>query len=591
MPLLLQATGVGWKIEIIGKLPALPPFIASTPQTAIVVVGAVSIRTWDVKIGKMMARASGELIEPLFFEAVAYDIHLEKEDGSSSLKLPPGAEARRVRPDSEHHHINFGNNVGFVDVGVTAASGVSKLRLEVFSRKADYRTDYIEMRDDVSSMLRNLAMAANAKTFGMAAPSKDHYPTLVEWFALLESHFAEFIKLASGIAKNPHSGLERNAVAVNTERARRVSRQAISRALRRENGGAAIPSLGIALPRKIHESVSSPTFDTSENRYYKALIKSTYRNIRALSKVSESGDEDVDWQSEHKFFKSIRPTLKSMELQLESVLRSPFLGQVADDTLVRPESMVFHKHPLYSRFDKLCRLLNGGLSFAGASVPIGMKETSLLYEYWCFLKMVALLRDRFDLTHQSVVKVNRMRTTVALSKGKSSAMRFVHKPTGKPLFLIYNRLFNRLPTIAQKPDNVIQFASETKFYIFDAKYRIQFDREYVAQYGGPGPTTDDVNSMHRYRDAIALPHPMRPQEYLQGVVSGAVVLFPYPHEDLYRTHKFFKSIGQVEIGGLPFLPHSTSLVAEKIMALLAAEYPEPVIFPVSDPAPEKRIPC
>ena len=66
---------------------------------------------------------------------------------------------------------------------------------------------------------------------------------------------------------------------------------------------------------------------------------------------------------------------------------------------------------------------------------------------------------------------------------------------------------------------------------------------------------------------------MRPDEYKQGVVSGAVVLFPYPNEDAYRTHKFYKSIGQVEIGGLPFLPNATTLVAEKIGALLAAEYP------------------
>ena len=79
--------------------------------------------------------------------------------------------------------------------------------------------------------------------------------------------------------------------------------------------------------------------------------------------------------------------------------------------------------------------------------------------------------------------------------------------------------------------------------------------------------------MHRYRDAIAIPHPMKPTEYKLGVVSGAVVLFPYPNETTYRDHKFYKSISQVEIGGLPFLPGSTSLVNEKLRALLASEYP------------------
>lgn len=406
MPLLLQASGPGWKLEIIGKRPELPPFISSAPQSAILAEGVDAMERHNVKSNGLLPFEAGDLIEPLFFESVAYDIHFEKIDPSAKLVLPPGAEARRVRADSEHHLLNFGNNVGFAEIAIATGSASARLRVEVFSRKADYRTDYLAMREEVSSILRNLAMAANAKTFGLAAPARDHYPTLVEWFALLQGHFDELMRLANGIVKNPHSSLVRKAVSVDTERARRVARNTISRALRRQNSGPVIPSLGVALPRKLHESVSSPTFDTPENRYFKALIKATYRNIRTLSSVDESGDEDADRYSERKFFDSIRPTLKRMERQLESVLRSPFLGDVAEATLERPESMVFHKHPLYSRFDKLCRLLNGGLSFAGNIVPIGVKETSLLYEYWCFLTIVSLLRERFDLEEQRLFVVS-----------------------------------------------------------------------------------------------------------------------------------------------------------------------------------------
>lgn len=573
MPLLFQASAEGWRLEIIGKRPDLPPFISDTPQSTIIAVGVKAMERHDSKSNSMLPVAAGDLIEPLFFEAVAYDIHFERLDPSAILILPPGAEARRIRADSEHYHLNFGNNVGYSDISIKADGDTALLRLEVFSRKADYQTDYVAMRDEVSAILRNLAMAANLKTFGLAAPANDMYPTLVEWFALVKRHFEEFIGLTDRIAKSPHSSLVRRSVPVDAERARRVSRQTISRVLRRQNGGAAIPGLGAALPRKIHEIVSSPTFDTRENQYFKALIKATYRNIRALSSADQSGDDDANLNSEKKFFDSIRPTLKGMERQLDSVLRSPFLSQVAEATLARPDSMVLHKHPLYSRFERLCRLLNGGLSFAGNIVPIGMKETSLLYEYWCFLKIVALLRERFELEEQTVVQVHRLRMTVTLSKGRSSAMRFTHKLTRKPLYVVYNRLFNRLPTIAQKPDNVIQFASDDNFYIFDAKYRIQFDHDYLNLYGGVGPTTEDVNTMHRYRDAIAIPHPMRPAEYRQGVVSGALVLFPYPDEVLYRNHKFYRSISQVEIGGLPFLPGSTTLVSQKLDELLALDYP------------------
>ena len=574
MPLLLRATGDGWNLEIIGKVPPLPAFIPVAPVATLTATGGMTIEILGPNLGDMRPTPSGQEIPPLFFEAVAYDIHLERDDPEIKLTLPPGAELRRSKASNEHYTINFGNNVGFCEIGVATSSGQEKLIIEVFSRKADYKTDYLAMRDEVSAMLRNLAMAANSKTYSLAAPAKDHQATLVEWFALVEFQFADFIKLANAIAKNPHTGLLKTGSSVRTERARSVTRHAVARALRGKNSGVAIGGLGIELPRRIEESIASTTFDTPENRYYKALIKATYRNMRALSKVDESGDEDADQNSEKKFFAAIRPTLKGMQRQLEAVLRTPFLAQVGESTLARPASMVFHKHPLYSRFDKLCRLLNGGLSFATGLVPVGVKNTALLYEYWCFLKMIALLRDRFDLVEQSVVKFNKMKTTVALTKGRPSAMSFIHKGTGKPLYLVYNRMFNRLPTMGQQPDNVIQFASDTRMYIFDAKYRIQFDKDYQKQYGGLGPTTEDINTMHRYRDAIAIPHPMRSSEYIKGIVQGAVVLFPYPDEETYRKHRFFLSIGQVEIGGLPFLPNSTTLVAEKIASLLATEYPE-----------------
>ena len=55
--------------------------------------------------------------------------------------------------------------------------------------------------------------------------------------------------------------------------------------------------------------------------------------------------------------------------------------------------------------------------------------------------------------------------------------------------------------------------------------------------------------------------------------TAGAIQFPYPDESAYRAHKFYKSIGQVEIGGLPFLPGATALMAEKIESILANQYP------------------
>jgi predicted component of viral defense system (DUF524 family) len=587
MSLLLRAEGAHWTLEISGVLPDLPTFISPLPPSRIVAHGDAALFV-KAKTGKasrsrtstegdelVVAVESKQDIQPLFFEAVDYDIHFEpKLDAICSLTLPAGSELRRKKKGVEHHTINFGNNVGFFDVKIDSPDGTVMLRLEVFARKIDYRTDYIAMREEISGILRNLAMTANSKTYSLAAPARGHKPTLVEWFALLKTHFDEFIKLTNAIANRPHTGLEVKVIQRDTERARRVSRETIDRALRRGNSGPALPGINLSMPRRIDERVSRPTFDTPENRYYKALLMASYRNMRALSKLEETGDEDAERDSERKFFDRIRPELKEMERRLEAAMKAPFLSAVKEGTLEHPTSMVFHKHPIYSRLDKMARLLNGGLSFAGDIVPIGVKDTAVLYEYWCFLKIIDLLRDRFDLVEQKIIKTNRFKTTVTLAKGKAASMQFVHLTTKKKLHVFYNRMFRKLPTIAQKPDNVIQFATADKFYIFDAKYRIQFDKVYAKQYGGIGPRTEDINTMHRYRDAIAIANPHKPNEYIKGVVMGAVVLFPFSGEEEYREHKFYTSIQQVEIGGLPFLPGSTMLVSEKISHLLATEFPE-----------------
>lgn len=573
MRTLLKVEGVGWKLEIVGKIPELPSFLPKVENSSIKATNVTKIARLESESESEKLRAidSGQPMEPLFYEAVDYDIYFEKVDPSLTISLPAGSDRRRVLPTSEHHFLNFRNNVGFADIIVDGPSGRSLIRIEVFSRKVDYRTDYLAMRDEVSAILRNLAMAANANTYDMAAPVRSRNPTLLEWFSLVRSHFDEFEKLAHGIAKNPHSTLMKKVVIKDTERARRVTRQTIDRAMRRPNNGPLHPGIRAHLPRRIQETVSWTTFDTFENRYLKALLRETHRKIRTLARTWHSGDEDADSATDSRFFDSIRSDLNNMQRNIDGLLRLPFFKGVGDATLEKPNSMVFHKHPLYARFDKLCRLLNGGLSLTGDIVPIGVKDTALLYEYWCFLKIVSLLEEKCDLEEQTIVQFKRMRTVVALKKGMPSAMRFIHKPTGRNLHVVYNRMFNKLPTTAQKPDNVIQFASQDHFYIFDAKYRIQFDSDYLKKYGKPGPREEDINTMHRYRDAIAIPHPVTNQ-YQRGVVIGAAVLFPHPEEANYTGHRFHRSLDLVEIGGIPFLPDSTAMLRSKINQLLAHQF-------------------
>jgi len=62
-------------------------------------------------------------------------------------------------------------------------------------------------------------------------------------------------------------------------------------------------------------------------------------------------------------------------------------------------------------------------------------------------------------------------------------------------------------------------------YIFDAKYRIDYAQDgsyYKRLYKQAGPMEDDINTMHRYRDAIVAEN----NGPYERTSFGAYVLFP-----------------------------------------------------------------
>lgn len=294
----------------------------------------------------------------------------------------------------------------------------------------------------------------------------------------------------------------------------------------------------------------------------------TKKNLQRIIKTNITGDEDSDLNAEEKFFAAFRPEARKMLAKVQLLLNAPYLKEIPAVAPTRPPSMVVQQHPNYSAFERTARLLNGGLAIGAGILQIGIKDIALLYEYWCFLKLTKLLAEKFTLEQQNIVRVRHTKIVVVLEKGLQSSVKFRDLKSGKELLLIYNRFFNRLPTINQKPDNVIQLASENRMYVLDAKYRLGFGQDYEKQYGGIGPTVDDIATMHRYRDAIVLPDASKKDYYLTGVVQSAIVLSPYTEENLYENQRFYQSINAVEIGGLPFLPEATRLVEEKLAAIL-----------------------
>ena len=78
--------------------------------------------------------------------------------------------------------------------------------------------------------------------------------------------------------------------------------------------------------------------------------------------------------------------------------------------------------------------------------------------------------------------------------------------------------------------------------------------------------TVTIGTMHRYRDAIVYKN--NKTGAYNNCVFGAFVLFPYKDEERYKNHDFYKSIEEVNIGGIPFLPSTTSLMEEFLDKLI-----------------------
>lgn len=256
-----------------------------------------------------------------------------------------------------------------------------------------------------------------------------------------------------------------------------------------------------------------------------------------------------------------------------------FLADVEAKEASSGMSLVFSMAPGYRDLYKYYLMLLRGLSITGDVFNISVKDLALLYEYWCFIKLNSMMKDRYELISQDIVKVQGNGLFVSLVKGSSSKVKYRNSENGEVITLSYNPKSGQVPTVAQKPDNVLSLEKKTvnqvgkkvKYeYVFDAKYRVNPALEGSDYYNTishtPGPETDDINTMHRYRDAIVYHNGADPYE---RTMFGAYVLFPYANKEEYRNHKFFESIEKVNIGGLPFLPSETSMVQDMLDALIA----------------------
>lgn len=515
-------------------------------------------------------------IMPMFYEQQQYEILIEGNDGHKIAFWHENINVRnKVTRASRNHEIlsgviNFGNEIGYSDLVVQVdGSNYLRLVLEVFPSKIDYKEDYQRIVEDVTKEVYNVVFDFLKKTYLGYQQSDRVNSSPVEFFAVLNKIYKDFLRAADIIMARPHHVLETTHAVMPSYKIKETDSKTMrwiekhpDQVKRRD--GHVLVERAMGVKRQV-------TYNTKENQLTKYILQSTARKLESFKKSYMRLQRKED--------QAVVTKIDSMVKELNRRCNTTFLAEVNAKEDSSGMSLVFSMAPGYRDLYKYYLMLLRGLSITGDVFHISVKDLAQLYEYWCFIKLNSMMKDRYELVSQDIVKVQGNGLFVTLVKGSSSCVKYRNPENGEVITLSYNPKTGHVPTVAQKPDNVLSLEKKTvnregkkvKYeYVFDAKYRVNPALEGTDYYTSishkPGPEVDDINTMHRYRDAIVYQNGAEPYE---RTMFGAYVLFPYGNEEEYRGHKFFESIEKVNIGGLPFLPSATGLVQDMLDELIS----------------------
>lgn len=513
---------------------------------------------------------------PLFFEQTDYEVIVKSRDGKSVSLWHENYSIRdKISPVTDSDDlisgiVNFGNSAGFSDFEISHGGKKSLvIRIEVFPSKISYKEDYQDMLQDISNEIAGAVLDFMRNTYQEFSIGSTQNTVPALFFEIIKRIFDKFQNAANTIISSPHHKLYVEHPVVPAHKVKKIDNQTI-KWLQKHSEHVVPMYVG-------YSAVKAPTvkkqitYNTLENQFAKFILKSTVKKLKDFrERYTRSTRKPED---------AVLNSVETMTSALNKLVNTTFLREVDDYRATQSMSLVFEMAPGYRELYKYYLMMQRGLSVHGDVFRMSHKDTAQLYEYWCFIKLVTLMKRNYRLASSDIIQVDHTGVTISLVKGKKSEVKFMNPRTGEMITLAYNPGEQNTQTVNQKPDNVLtleKMGSSVPYkYIFDAKYRIEnnpSDPFYPDT--RPGPKVGDINTMHRYRDSIVYESDTPSRFMFEKTMFGAYVLFPYNDPDgEYKNHRFYKSIETVNIGGLPFLPGTTELL-ENFLAELVADSSE-----------------
>lgn len=540
-------------------------------------------------------RAEGlPLIEPpscaglFFFEWQRIHFSFVAEDNSSiafplELRINDRCHQSSESANGKIHMLtgsfDFKNSVGLVKIELRDAASklVFSLNTEVFPQKMDYNSDYKAMIGEISHIVKNLTYDMLKDTYRKSRPRKTGVSTHDEWWNILDALFDDLLTNLGVITRMAKHEIHKYDLVQPVERIKNTKRRnqewfSKNSRYRTQNGfGLNVGGNSFSHAPTIRKIV---TYDTWENRFVVWAIEGLIKKLG----IYKYSFPEIAGRRQAGQYQAVIDRINRFQGKLQGVLHNSPFNEVSRFEKRTHFSTSLTRGAGYRDFMRIYLLLNRGLDLADNGIfKIGQKDISLLYEYWCFLKLVQLINEvnSSDISYQDLIKVKAGKIRVELAKGKESEVVFTDQKTKQKTSIYFNRSFSKSKrqsmTFSQIPDLSISFKKEGYekpfWYLFDAKYR--FDEEVRKDNQSYNVPEDAIGQLHRYRDAILHSDPGN-TSYRQAIKSlGGVILFPFPlEENQFLSNPFFKSLDEMNIGALPFLPGKTRLAKRFLKDLL-----------------------
>ena len=531
----------------------------------------------------------------------------EEEDavdyGESRWQLQEGYSYEYELVSNDHHIYQFSNeneivrfshsprhpNAGTLKTGIYVGAlsltirdteldcEVAKVEIEIKSVKAEYRTDYRKMLEDITAYYTDLVlMQGSPVTQKLEIDNETPQQTLYQRYAFVRSivESTTFQEAIHKIIANPVRKWEETIVERNVSNVKRLTRRnmhQITTARDRipvHNGEELGLPYGLnSVPRKLTVAYKRDSLDNQENQFIKFVLRSFCSFCSELRSKKNANDRlkaEID---------------KTMDI-LNGHLNTIFFKQISMPSQLNLNSPVLQRKEGYREILQAWLMfdLAAKLSWKGGDnvYEAGKRNVAVLYEYWVFFKLMEVIGRVFEINPVSVnrlVKTDSDRINLEIQQGKMTMIEglydagnrkfnvrfyynrtFAHTQEDNEIYMSGSWTMNMRPdyTLSIWPGEISMEQAEREDLIvhihFDAKYRVNkinigednaLSEEEISedllnekkeQEEGIYKRAD-LLKMHAYKDAIRR-------------TSGAYILYPGTVErQLKGFHEIIPGLG------------------------------------------------